>query len=395
MPSAPASAMEAPPAPDNVASKIVVVAALTVATLVLFLLLDRYAVVERQLLPDPGELSAWRLQPGPGSIGTAGDDGFRLHAPAAGASVSLSRTMTGFPTPSHVRVRAMLRHDEVGAGERPWEQLRVILVQQAANGLPRWELPHTVAQASGSADWHAVENTFWISRRTESLELRVQLNGVAGTAEVRDIEVQVLQERDGFGTLRYALFMSWLVVWAWIVIPLISRPEYRWRSILAMLVGLAILGATLTPHTARQVLREKVGLDSGWVQSRERARAASEGAAPVPVRPPAAAAADDGPSYLWYAVQKSGHFMTFVLLTLAVFWARPRNRADVIFVCLACYGLIVEMLQLFAEERTPQLRDAAINVAGVLLGSLLAVALRSLLARFVAGPPPAQGIGSS
>lgn len=373
---------------ESTSSKIVFIALLSVATLVLFGLLDRYNVRGPELLVNPAGqhgFGGWVATPGTGSVETDGEV-VRLANPDPDGSVALSQLIPAIRAPSYVRVALEYRLRDVSTGLAPWERLRVIMVQRNAEGVPRWELPHTVVLDRGDAEWQQAERIFWISRRTHGMEFRIQLNKASGLVEVRDLTVRTMQEKDGFGTLRYILFMSWLVAWVWVVVPILSQRRYKWRAVLAMLVGLGILGGSLTPHTARQILREKIGFDSGWVESRqahkEQQQQAQEEVKPQPPPPPAAAVVSAGnPSLIWYAVQKSGHFTLFVLLSVAVFWARPRTPVLPIVACLLSYAMIAELLQLFAEERTPQVSDAGLNVAGVLLGVLVVLAWRALRRR--------------
>lgn len=73
-------------------------------------------------------------------------------------------------------------------------------------------------------------------------------------------------------------------------------------------------------------------------------------------------------SYSFYAIQKTGHFLSFALLyVLVLIWLKKRETA---FMVTAAFGLFTEILQLFFE-RDGRLFDAGIDILGILLAYIV------------------------
>jgi len=346
----------------SLAARLAVALALALATVGLFGLVERFEPAGPELL----RADAWRVSPGGGAAERHGAAA-KLTA-AAGQRPTLSQLVLAPDGAGYLRLEGELRWAGVAAGERPWERARLLLVQLDEKGRARFELPHTVLQAEGDANWRAVARTFWISQRTGAVEARLQLNRVAGELEARGLALTPMRERDGFAVVRQALLLGSLLAWAWAALPVLA---WRLRGVVAVGLGVLIVAGALLPHSAKQEAQDFVGeLLAG---PRPAAAPSGEPArAPAGLEAPGEAEAEVD----WLTAQKIAHFAAFVLLALAAFWAQPATPAWRIVVWLAGFAAASEAMQLFAVDRTPQVRDAALNIAGVLAGAALAAALR-------------------
>lgn len=74
-----------------------------------------------------------------------------------------------------------------------------------------------------------------------------------------------------------------------------------------------------------------------------------------------------------FEVQKSGHVVVFMLITMAAFWARKRLNASYAqcFCCLLMLALLTEALQRHSIGRTPRLEDVGLDVVGMFFGYAL------------------------
>ncbi len=360
---------------------------LCIATIALFNLSDRYRPIGENLLADSGfdgELRDWRIDDNGGEV-AAGGGVLRIVNRTYDAA-PVAEQVIGRPETDYVAVRAEVRYRDVEASAIDWQSARLLLVQQLEGGRSDWKLPHTAFAATGTSDWMSVEHVFWLANTVQSLLFRAQVTIVTGELEVRNLQILPMKERDGFTVLRYMLILLWLVAWVWIVGPLLSVQYRRIPHYLALLVGLAILAGSLTPHIAKNELRQTLWKSWHTVSDAVRGESAADKPAPVMTQPvPTDETVKEKKVRvqremkvweLWFKIQKSGHFGLFLLLSLFVVWARPDRRWYELAGVLLSFAVIAEILQLFAVDRHSQPRDALINVVGVTAGLIVALAIR-------------------
>jgi len=337
--------------------------ALTVASLLLFFLFERFEPVgEPWLRPAAVTLAdGWDVQAdGTGEV-SLGSEGARLRADRPQDGPLLRRRFVLPPGTEFVRVRAELAVEAVRRGPLPWQGVRIVLVQLDDQGRHQWDLPHLADVANGSQHGRSVTQEFWISRAARALELRAELRQATGEFLVRELWLEPVQEVEAFGTVRHMLFLCWVSLWLWLVVPLMATAPRRLRHVLAMLVAMTILAGTLTPHSARQSAKQLlIELERTVIGERD------AGPEAVPGKPVAPAEVVAG---AWPVAQKAMHFLLFVVLALAALWARPDDPWLALVGYLALFAAICEVLQLFALDRTPLLSEAGINLAGVAVGT--------------------------
>lgn len=362
---------------------------LCLATMALFNLSERYRPIGDNLLVNPGferNFENWTIDDAGGSV-VANGGVLRIDNRTYDAAPKAEQVLAR-PETDYVAVRAEVRYADVAPSDIDWESARLILMQQLENGKTDSKLPHKAFGASGSGDWRAVEHVFWLANTVESLLMRAQVTIVTGMMEVRNLQVLPMKERDGFTVLRYMLILLWLVAWVWIVGPLLSVQHRRIPHYLALLVGLAILAGSLTPHIAKNQLRQ--GLWKTWhsVSAVVRGEPEENRPAPALTKPaPKDESVKDKKVRVekemkvwqhWLRIQKSGHVILFTLLALFVVWARPDRRWYELAGVLVSFAVIAEILQLFAVDRHSQPKDALLNIVGVTSGLIAALIIRSL-----------------
>lgn len=75
------------------------------------------------------------------------------------------------------------------------------------------------------------------------------------------------------------------------------------------------------------------------------------------------------------------HIIVFAWLGLLIWLGRAKMRGWTGLVLIAALGIAAELAQWLADGREPSLLDAALNVAGGVLGVMFAIALRRMFKR--------------
>jgi len=71
---------------------------------------------------------------------------------------------------------------------------------------------------------------------------------------------------------------------------------------------------------------------------------------------------------------KMTHALAFTTLMVWFSGVIEMRRLPTLAICLVAYGVLIELLQSLTESRHPELLDVGADVAGILLGWILAIA---------------------
>ncbi len=370
-------------------SRLFVVLALVIATLVLFGLVERYQVLQPQLLQNgnfSNGLSGWQKISRAGQLQL--DQGvLRIRSVQAGQSPGIRQVIERDPGMDHVRLSAWVRHTGVAPGLRLWNTARLLLVQRNNHGDRLWELSHMVSQGRGDSPWRRVSQVFWLPAQVSSVEVITELSQVAGQMQIRDLNLEVVQEFTAFTMARYGLVAVWLLALPWLIWPLYRPGPARRRRLAVILLGVIILTGVLIPQTAKtQVHRlARDVLQSDWVASIKAMQAKPTVAARPAAKAPASTT--DGSVRIvlgWLAAQKLGHVGFFALLALIVRLSWRRQPWQRLGLYLSTFAVAAETLQLLSFDRNATPTDAGLNLLGTAAG--LALGLYMIRAAKSLGP---------
>ncbi|MBT5191915.1 MAG: hypothetical protein HOK30_04640 [Rhodospirillaceae bacterium] len=359
--------------------------ALTVVTLAIFSLLDRYDLVQAQILRNANfanGVSDWtvsgkaeQLRPMPGGLVVEGMG--KGHATGV-------RQIVPRPEGAEVlRLTATVRHTGIPEGLRVWHAMRLLMVQRDGAGKLLWELPHVVEQEHGDSPWRAVSLIVRLPQRVASVEVIAVLNQVPGTMEVRDLTLDVMAESGLFLVLRYCLSAAWILAFAWLIWPLLRAGPMRLGRLAVAALATIILVGVMTPHTVKLELR-RIAQDLTRPESVPRKEAVTTKIKPPqvvvktakPVKAAKATAESAIPiSEIWRIVHKFGHVSMFAVLAfiVAITWRGLAWWQLGSYV--AVFALTAETLQLLSLDRTAYLLDAGLNLLGAGAGLALATFL--------------------
>ena len=186
--------------------------------------------------------------------------------------------------------------------------------------------------------------TFHFARQAERAELAIRLRHATGELKVANLKVVAMVERPFFRHVRVGLAIAWISLLA-AGLYLFGRGIDHRRSALALgAAGVVGTGLLLMPDVLRErVIYGVAGLLPVQVASSE-------------------------------FVAAAGHFVIFAMAGLLIRLSRRGDRwLPQLALLLGLAGLL-ELLQYFAELRTPSLDDWATNALGALLGWSLGMA---------------------
>jgi hypothetical protein len=366
---------------NTLRSRLIAVLALASATLALFGLMDRYLVQRDQILQN-GDFGAgfenWQTKGEDSENLSLKDSIVRLHADNPTDAPSIRQIVQRRPSDGYMRLSAWVRHGNISRGLRPWNALRVLLVQKNASGTSLWERPHEVLRAWGDGPWQREEEVFWLAPDITNVQVVVALSNVVGEAEVRDLRLDVVAENSAFKILRRVLTAFWLLALPWLAWPLL-----QWRRLVVLAVATVILAGTLTPHLVKHDVRHFIQeIRSSILPPADKAPAAKPGPAPtvgkfaIPI------------GEIWTAVHKLGHVGLFAFLALAaaLTWREQSWRRLALY--LIVFAITAEILQLLSLDRSARPVDAGLNLLGTAAGLALGSYLLHRRARTTDQDPP-------
>ncbi len=367
--------------------------ALAMITLALFGLIDRYDLVQPQILRNADfsdHFAHWTVS---GRTERTADAHGSLHIEGKGKGhVSGVRQVVPRPEGAEVlRLTANVRYAGVTEGPRIWQSMRLLMVQRDAAGKALWELPHVAAQEHGDSPWRQVALTARLPQRVKAVEVFAVLNHVAGSMDVRDLKLDVVEESNLFLVLRYALTAAWAISLPWLAWPLLrAGPRRLGRAAVALMATVILIGV-LTPHTAKLELRriaQELTRPDPKPAAVETQKPAAVKKAEVKPAPKTARPSPIPISEYWRIAHKSGHVSLFLALALlaaltwreAVWWRLGLYPA--------VFALATEILQLLSLDRSAHVTDAVLNLAGVTAGLAAGIAFNRYLRTSSTDPDP-------
>ncbi|HEX3209583.1 MAG TPA: hypothetical protein VHQ91_09405 [Geminicoccaceae bacterium] len=272
--------------------------------------------------------------------------------------VYLRRTISLPPGPISLRLSTDAATSGVEQGPEPWQTARVYLMPGTPAGTGLREDEKTLASLVGTAPRRHFEAVFDFVGASE-VTLGIELP-TSGRIEIANLDLTIVDERTSFRLAAALLVCGWSLL-AFRVASGVYR-GVRLPLVRQWLVGvLSVLVAGLfVPVVLRRELIDRLATGFGM---------------PMPYP------------------DAFGHALVFALLALLVRIGRPRVPLLVHLACWLLVGAAVEVLRLFAPDRSPDAASWLVSAIGTVLG--LAVAeiglwLRRCVERFGSAtrPPP-------
>lgn len=249
---------------------------------------------------------------------------------------------------------AELATDSVSPGEKGWNKARLLLVQNI-EGKANYQLQHIVASLSGTHPWRHYSKIFTLSPVCSSYRVVLQLNHSPGELSVRNLSLREAHETTTYIWCKWLITGLWLVFISLLFFPEIQAPKKMCFKVLSVVTVAAIFIGTAIPGKTKNeikydLIQEAKTLSGPIKHSILELTEMSSLSMSLP----------------HVDITKFAHFSLFALLTLVVLLKgqTPRLRLFCKLFLLACAS---EMIQFYADERTPLFTDVMIDMAGVVM----------------------------
>jgi VanZ family protein len=346
---------------NSVTCKVAALLLLSIATILLFNLHEKYTVSGPELLNNASfdnNLAGWVHTPHGISTSDPAVGGVRLHSEIPATSIQITQIIPDAKPYPLLRLSCDIKTHNVAEGKARWMTARVLLVSHDLKENPMYHLPHTLINLSGTHNWEHHEAVFPIDANATSISVSVQLAQATGTMWVKNISLRPVTQMDSFYTLRITAALLWVVVILWIAAPLTRWALGNIQSATVIALAVIIALGTLMPVALKVYISSS--LFPGDLNS-ELHVAFSDVAffkfTPLLPTPD---------------IFKAGHFILFAMLAAAAFSRRtfPASRSGLL-AFLLLFALVTEVLQLFVGGRGAQLGDLVIDSAGIATGLML------------------------
>lgn len=159
-----------------------------------------------------------------------------------------------------LKLSADIKCDDVVPGNKPWNLARLLLVQNDGKK-DRWDLPHTVAALTGTADWKSYRSVFTISPETRKIQMIAQLSQSTGSLQIKNIQLYPVSETLIFRWARSIILFAWSAFFLLLVASciLLSKKKPLFRLLLIS-VFVAIITGTTLPGDIKHQLSDRIGI---------------------------------------------------------------------------------------------------------------------------------------
>lgn len=346
---------------NSVFCKVTALLLLSIGSILFFNLHEKYAVIGPEQLRNAhfdNNLEGWKRTPYGVFAPVPAVGGILLQSGLPATSVQLDQIIPGAERFPLLRLSCDIETRNVSEGKERWMTARVVLVSYNREGKPMYNLPHTLANISGTHNWEHHEAVFAIDAKATSISVSIQLAQATGSMWVKNLSLRPVVQKDSFHKLRYAVALLWAAIILWVAVPITVSAAGNAQRTAVIALALIIAFGVLMP----EALKVYIGsLLSHRVANNELLAVHSEAAqfkfTPIIITPD---------------IFKAGHFILFAMLAAVAFSRRtyPASRARLLCYLLL-FALITEILQLFVAGRGAQLSDFIIDSAGIATGLLL------------------------
>lgn len=320
------------------------------------ILIAKYQNSSQQLLENPlfsVGLRGWQTKESPGREIVLKDGTVTLKSLDKKGQIEIFQEVRGQDQDVRYRLEAELLTTAVSAGEKNWNKARLLFVP-FIDGKASYKQNHVVASLTGSLGWKKYSEVFAIPEGTQTIRVVVQMSHCSGEFELRNPTLFMVGENP------FYTFSKWLAIplWAGCFIVLFY-PMLRGKSslfmklLLVLLVASIGIGATISgqlKNNLKNDLLTEAKHSTTVVKQTIKEILVVEDICPY-----------DLPKV---DITKLAHFFLFALLSLLLLLTNPGISVKVLLFYLVLVACSTELFQMYADGRTPLIRDVLINMAG-------------------------------
>ena len=349
--------------------RIVSLVLLSLGTAVFSVGYDRYEIIGENLLQNPlfqDDFQGWQVQK---QDNVSVHNGvLTLSNTSKNNNISVSAAQTvAVPFGQRLLFLACeVRALDVTRGKKTWETARVVIAPLTAENKRRYDVPHTLAQLSGTVPWERFEHIFRVPEENAAVSVFIQLLNASGTLEVKSLSLKSAIENPSYPMWQHALMLIWFIMGLWIVWPLVHAAQRGPGRTGVLVTGSLILAGALMPASV------KFTMTPTWLLPE------TETFEPFN--------ADLLPATIPFSfellptdldIYKLAHFLLFAAIGYLLIARRPYRipiwrQAGIV----ALFALATESMQVLASGRSGSLGDVTIDMFGACCGILIAAAMR-------------------
>jgi hypothetical protein len=309
-----------------------------------------------QYKPDGPDLigKSWEIS-GPEALRKGADDPARhLASGDAETSVRIWQEITDWGGHGRLRLEAALKWEDVRAGKNAWNKARLVLFQYNESER-RIEMPDLVAAVDGTGGWKACREVFEISPEARKLKVEAHLSQCTGEMWIDDVGLYGVVQTSLYTWAGRVLLGLWGFFFTVLLVCCLGAVQWRpaWLKAGLVVVFLAVIAGTTIPNDTKNQLKD--GLENG-IQSVGKSVGADKFIDNMPVD-----------------ITKVGYFCLFAAAGWLLVVLLPGVRIYKIFAILAMLAAGTELVQFFINERSPLVSDFAIDAAGGIAGTAVAL----------------------
>lgn len=332
----------------NNSIKVIVAFILFVLTMLLHNMVDQYEISGDELLANGdfnNNLDGWKKS---GDVTVVLSDSHtvvRLKSENNQKIVSIKQTLENIKKGQTVRLFGALKIKDVSKGDKVWQAARIVFVAESPEGQLMYNVPHVLVMQNGTIDWKLYSKIFVAVSHAARYYVEIQLVNVRGVLWVKDLSLRPVKEALSYKVLQSVLVMLWLLAVFWMLAP-------YWRNIISSKRNVLILSMLMVAVFSSLA---SVDLKHGFIEF---------------LKHPLPWVEDEAMLF------RVGHFLTYSLISVAVFWKMKSRRTIVICLgLLVMFSMATEILQFLVGGRTPRVSDFLIDVSGVVIGLLVSYIL--------------------
>ena len=272
--------------------------------------------------------------------------GFTLLSNNATTITSIYQNLTEVTPGTILLLSADVKCNDVVAGEKPWNQARLLLLQ-VDEEKERWDLSTVIVSLTGTHDWKNYQGILTVSPETQNIRIIAQLSQATGSLQVSNIKLYPVRETRMFTMTRNITLSAWGVFFLLLTGSCLFNGKHSvFSRLLLVCAFISIIAGTTLPGDTKNQVSDEV---------KAHIHTQSE-----PIKA----------TILW-DLSKIWHFCSFLFLGLIIrvmMAQEPLSRVIFIVFSLAAG---TELAQLYIEGRTPLVADFFIDAAGGIAGMIL------------------------
>ncbi|TXI17363.1 MAG: VanZ family protein [Nitrosomonas sp.] len=314
---------------------------LAIATFTCLFWIDRYQQIGPDLLPHQ-----WTAATFEKNRVDISDDTLTLFSQNPRIITNAQQYLPAIERGSILLFTAEMKSDNVIPGRKPWNQARLLLVQNDGKK-DRWNLPLTVATLHGTNDWDTYQNFFYITPQTQSVRVIAELSHSVGSFQIRNMQLFPVRETGTYLLAKKLILISWGIFFAVLVGSCLfaEKKSALFRAVLTCAFISIIIGTSLPGYMKTSVVYE--------VETQ------------IDVLSPVFA------DIVPWEITKIWHACIFLILGMILSLMTARVPFVQVMTIIMMMAAGTEMIQLYIDGRTPLISDFFIDSIGGFIGALI------------------------